>query len=112
MKNPPVPKDITADELEEFFKSEGVAVILQAGQGGDGTVVVTARPYRRNDRSTEGVKKSLPMLSMAPEHYNRIYRLLEHGAPVKMEVDVRINLGGDVEGRNVVGEIPGTDLGG
>ncbi|MFH1572692.1 MAG: M20/M25/M40 family metallo-hydrolase, partial [Acidobacteriota bacterium] len=80
-----------------------------AGQGGDGTVVVTGRPFRRNDRSAEGVKKSLPMLSIAPEHYNRIYRILEQGTPVKLEIDIRIKLGGDVEGRNVVGEIPGTD---
>ena len=110
MKNPPTPKDITADELEEFYRSEGVSAILQGGQGGDGTVVVASRPYRRNDRSAEGVKRSLPMLALVPEHYNRIYRLLEHGTPVKMQIDVRINLGGDVEGRNVVGEIPGTDL--
>jgi len=111
MKSPPTPKDITADELEQFYKSEGVSVILQAGQGGDGTVVVSGRPFRRNDRSIEGVKASLPMLSIVPEHYNRIYRILEHGTPVKLEIDIQVGLGGDVEERNVVGEIPGTDLG-
>ena len=110
-KSSPRPKDISIDSLEQFFKSEGVAVILEAGRGGDGTVNVAGRPARRNDRSVQGVKKSLPVLSIAAEHYNRIYRILEHGIPVKMEIDVRISLGDDdLEGRNVLGEIRGTDL--
>jgi len=83
MKSPPSPRDVTADELEQFYKAEGVAVELQAGQAGDGTVVATGRPYRREDRSTDCAKKSLPVLSVVPEHYNRIYRILEHGTPVK-----------------------------
>ena len=110
MKRSPAPEDLTRDEMEDFFKSEGVAVVLQAGRGGDGTVNATGRPTRRNDRSREGVEKSLPMLAIAAEHYNRIYRLLEKNISVKMEIDVRIKLGDELEGRNVVGEITGTDL--
>jgi len=110
-KRVPRPEGITADELEEFYKSEGVAVVLFIGRGGGGTVVVTGRPTRRRDRTLQGVKDSLPMLTIAPEHYNRIYRILEKGIAVKMEVEVRVQLGDkDIEGRNVVGEIRGTNL--
>ena len=111
MQRTPRSKDVTGDEMEEFFKSEGVVVLLEAGRGSDGTVEASGRSTRRGDRSVDGVKKSLPMLSIAAEHYNRIYRILEHSIPVKMEIDVRIKLGdSDLQGRNVVGEIRGTDL--
>ncbi len=110
-KRPPRPAGITGEELEEFYKSEGVAVVLYCGRGGDGTVAVSRRPVRSRDRTIQGVKKSLPMLTIAPEHYNRIYRILEKGHKVKMEVEVRIKLGDEeIEGRNVLGEIRGTDL--
>lgn len=110
-KRSPRPKDVKPEEIEDFFKAEKVAVVLLAGRGGDGTVNVTGRPTRRSDRSVEGVRNSLPMLSIAAEHYNRIYRLLDKGFPVQMEIDIRIQMEDEeIEGRNVVGEIPGTDL--
>jgi len=102
---------VSAQELEKFYKTEGVAAVLQASIGSDGTVYATARPTGNRDRSLEGVRNSVPMLSVAAEHYNRIYRLAEHGIPVKMEVEVRVNMGtSDPYAFNVIGEIPGTDL--
>ena len=110
-KRAPRPEGITMDEIEAFYKDEGVAVVLFCGQGGDGTFKVSSRPARSKDRSIEGVKASLPMLTIAPEHYNRIFRLLEKSHEVKMEVEVRVKLGNEeVEERNVLGEIRGTDL--
>ena len=48
---------------------------------------------------------------MASEHYNRIYRILERGVPVTMDVEVRVALDeSDQRGYNVIAEIPGTDL--
>ena len=48
---------------------------------------------------------------MAAEHYNRIYRILEGGLAVTMEVDVQITIDdSDPTGYNIIGEIPGTDL--
>jgi len=102
---------ITDGELEAFFKSEGVGAVLQASIGSDGTIFATSRPTSRRDRSLRGVRNSIPMLSVAAEHYNRIYRLVEHGIPVKMEVEVRVNMNeNDPMSYNVIGEIPGTDL--
>jgi hypothetical protein len=106
----PRPEGINDWELAAFFKEEGASVLLRAGRGGDGTVAVTGRPGSRNDRSLRGIENSLPILSIAAEHYNRIYRILEHGIPVKLEIDVRIGLGEETEGANVIGEIRGTDL--
>ncbi len=106
-RNPPGLEDLSAGELEAFFKAEGVAVVLVASQGGDGTVFVTGR----RDRSPAAVRNSLPTLYIAAEHYGRMYRLAAGNVPVTMEADVRIRLEErDSREYNVIGEIPGTDL--
>ncbi len=65
----------------------------------------------RASRTREGVENTLPTISVAAEHYNRIYRILERGIPVTMEVDVRVALDeSDTQGYNVLGEIKGSDL--
>jgi carboxypeptidase Q len=102
---------VPADELEAFYKAEGVAAVLQASIGSDGTVYATGRATSRNDRSRAGIENSIPTLSVATEHYNRIYRILERDIPVTMEVDVRVLVDdSDPRGYNVIAEIPGTDL--
>ncbi len=104
------PLGISEAELEAFFKSENVGVVLKASMGSDGTVFASGRPTSRNDRTIEGVRNSVPMLAIAAEHYNRIYRILEREIPVTMEIDIRIRLDDkDTRGFNVLGEIPGTD---
>ena len=111
MKRSPRPKDINNDELEAFYKAEGVKAVLYSGTGGDGTVRVTSRQTRKQDRTNDAVRNSLPMLAITGEHYNRVYRLLEKKHTVKMEINVRVKLGNtELEGRNVVGEIRGSDL--
>ena len=110
-QQPHSPEGISAGEIETFYKEEGVAAVLQASIGGDGTVYVTGRATSRSDRSREGIENALPTLSVATEHYNRIYRILERGIPVRMEVDVRVTIDdSDPMGYNVLAEIPGTDL--
>jgi hypothetical protein len=98
-------------ELERFFKSEGVAAVLKASIGSDGTVYATGSPGSRSDRSQTSIESSVPTLSVATEHYNRVYRILERGIPVTLEVEVRVSIDdGDARGYNVIGEIPGGDL--
>lgn len=49
-------------------------------------------------------------ISMAREHYGRIYRLLEKGQKVTLELDMAVEFQTqDLMGYNTVGEIPGTD---
>ncbi len=104
-------ENITQAEVNEFFKSEGVAAVLRAGSGSDGTVIAGSVAGIRGNRTREGVENTLPTINVAAEHYNRIYRILERGIPVKMEVDVRVRLDdSDTQGYNVLGEIRGSDL--
>jgi len=100
-------------ELHEFLKDEGVALVVDigTGRGDEGTVYVGSRYDSRGDRSYEGVMNSLPEVVLATEHYNRIYRILERGVPVRLEAEVRnVVDNSDPWYYNVVGEIPGTDL--
>jgi carboxypeptidase Q len=49
-----------------------------------------------------------PMVTLTPEHYNRIARLLDHKIPVKLEFDIQARFVDDrSDSVNVVGEIPG-----
>ena len=104
---------LSRSDLDEFLKAEGVALIVDigSGRGDDGILLVGSRHDSRGDRSYEGVMNSLPEVDIATEHYNRMYRILERGIPVRMEAEVRNRVeNSDPYYYNVVGEIPGTDL--
>jgi hypothetical protein len=105
------PEDLKAEDLEAFFKSENVAVVMNPGRGSDGTVRVGSRRSFRNDMTVENIEKGVPALVLAAEHYNRIYRLVKKEIPVTLELDVKVDVGPvSTSLTNVVGEIPGTDL--
>lgn len=105
------PQGITEVEVEEFFKAEGVAVVLKASIGSDGTVYAAGHAGSRAERSLASIEGALPTLAVAAEHYNRIYRILERGIPVTMDVDVQIAIDDRAPTEyNIIGEIPGTDL--
>ncbi len=101
------PEDRTA-----FFKAEGVAVVLQSDSGWPGAVRGFARPGTRDDRwSRQATLASRPIVAVTPEHYNRMYRILQRGIPVTIEVEVRNRIGATVEqAKNVLGELAGGDL--
>ena len=103
---------LTADEKVAFYKSEGVAVMLQSESGWLGAVRGFSRPGSRNDGwSRAGMLASPAIVAVTPEHYNRMYRILKRGLPVKVEVEVRNRIGDVVQqAQNLVGEIPGADL--
>jgi len=104
---------VSRTDLDEFMREEGVALVVDigSGRGDDGVVLVGSRHDSRGDRSYEGVINSLPEVAIATEHYNRIYRVLERGIPVRLEAEVRNTVENfDPYYYNVVGEIPGTDL--
>jgi hypothetical protein len=109
---PPNPDLLKAEEKVAFYKAEGVLALLECKSGRPGAVRGFARPGTKNDNwSREKSLDSLPIIAVTPEHYNRMYRILEREIPVKVELEVRNNLGEQVEQAcNVIGEIPGTDL--
>jgi carboxypeptidase Q len=94
-----------AQKRLQFFKDEGALALIDAGRGDGGTVFVQSGGSRDpKDPPT------LPQVSLAVEHYNRLVRMLERKVPVTLELDIRNTFHDDtLEAFNVVGEIPGTD---
>ncbi len=102
---------LSASDVLRFLQREGVGAVLDAAPGSDGTVFVSGRPGSREDRSYAGVMAAPPMVALAAEHYNRIYRVVERGLPARVEVEVRNTVDTtDQNGYNVLADLPGTDL--
>lgn len=106
------PDVLSAEAKMAFFKAEGVAAVLESQSGWLGAVRGFSRPGSRNDRwSAAGDSAAPVMIAITPEHYNRMYRILQREIPVKVELEVRNRIGERAEQAvNVIGEIPGSDL--
>ncbi len=103
----------------KLMMDEGVVAVLDASRGDDGTVFVSGAtvPYSSEtafaDRKrvySPDAPKILPQITVAAEHYNRMYRNLEKGQNVKMELNLEVEFFKPEDGFNVIAEIPGTDL--
>ncbi len=104
-----------------FYFEEGVAVLVEPSNGTDsGTIrvmganpapavpVANGTPLRVYSK---GAAPTIPQLVAETEQYNRIYRVLRQGIPVKMTVDLQAQFyEDDLIGYNTIAEIPGTDL--
>lgn len=114
--------EFAANKLR-FFQAEGVALLIDPSRGDGGTLYVQSaavpQPVRDpNAPPTRGISaydrsgpKLTPQMVLAIEHYNRIVRMLQAGAPVKMTVDLSVAWQEtDLMGYNTIAEIPGTDL--
>jgi hypothetical protein len=91
-------------KITEFYVAEGVAGVLTFGYNGDGGTVFGAQDGSREEKEPIGP----PNICVTPEHYNRIYRLLSHNIPVKVEFDAESEILAPRDSANVIGEIPGT----
>ncbi len=114
---PPPPNSdlLKPGEKIAFYKDEGALAVFQCdGRGRPGLVTGFARPGTKDKDDMWSREKSLaalPIVAVTPEHYNRMYRILQRGLPVKVEIEVRNRLGEKVEkAANLLGEIPGSDL--
>ena len=96
-----------AQQMQQFLMEEKPAAILAPSRqpGQDGTIFVqSGGSYEKGKTST------VPVLTVALEHYNRVARLLEKKVPVTLEVNVQAQFyDDDDKGYNTVAEIPGTD---
>ena len=126
--NPPGPsaQQAFAQALQRFLVAEGAAVVLDRGSdsdlsaGGsdlswqtqrvDGGTIFPGNGGSRDPKAAQQV----PSATLAVEHYNRLVRLLEHGQPVRMEVNIQTKFHPETnpEGNafNIIAEIPGSDL--
>lgn len=86
-----------------FFKSEGVAAVLEPS---------SAAEMLRADGFPEYapvVDSNVPTLVVSREHYSRIWRLVEHHEQVRLELSLAARFTAPDTGFDVVAEIPGSD---
>jgi len=91
-------------KLNRFLTNEGVRLVIHpAARGTGGTVFPSRMGYRQVDHPTPP-----PAISITPEQYNRIYRLVEKGLKPKVAVEVKTAFHReDLDSVNVVAELPG-----
>lgn len=91
--------------ISTFLQQENVGLILSMARGTDGTVFTT------NGASYADTAKAAPAeLETSGEDYLRILRLVKAGQKVEMEADIKTQFfTDDLNGYDVVAEIPGTD---
>lgn len=87
-----------------FLLAEGVRVVVVAGFGGDGLMLMAQAAGSWRDKTPT----TPPAVALAPDHYNRIVRLLEHKIPVELEIDSETRFLDSADSYNVLAEIPGT----
>jgi carboxypeptidase Q len=95
-------------ERSRFLRDEGVAAVLQAdARAREGLLAgEAAGSYHARDPLAP------PTLVVTAEHYNRLVRLLEGKTPPRVRVDVKTTAStADVEGGNIIAEIPGAAKG-
>ena len=117
------------EKINQFFLAEKVVASLDRGSdqsivsaGGmenmtpmtqrpDGGTVFVSGPGP-HDSANAG--KLVPSVTLAVEQYNRMARILDRGIPVKVELNVEAEFFDetDMNGINIVGDLPGTDLAG
>ncbi len=102
-----------------FALNEGALAVLTAGSGDQGTILVQAASLpqaagevdqRRMGAYDPSAPETLPQVVVAAEHYNRMVRMLQKGASVKMQMGIQVAFTTPDSGFNIIAEIPGTDL--
>ena len=93
------------NRLNRFLAEEGVALVIHPAHRGDGGTIF---PPRMGSRDPEDPLPP-PAIALTPEHYNRIYRLVDRGLAPEVEVEVETRFwSDDLNSVNVVAELPGT----
>ncbi|MEQ1605834.1 MAG: M20/M25/M40 family metallo-hydrolase [Pyrinomonadaceae bacterium] len=103
----PRPNALTAlqlrDQVDKFLVDNKVKVRINESQLDRGLV-------RAFNNPTFDIKKVVPTVVMRTEDFGRIYRLLKHNTPVKLEFDLKSHIvPAGKTSYNVVGEIWGSD---
>lgn len=93
--------------LKEMAKAEGAVALLSSGgpRSHDGTVFAQGGgAYKGTD------PENFLDIAVGIEDFNSILRIAKTGTPVKLDVEVKTKFHTkDLQGYNVIGEIPGTD---
>jgi len=87
----------------DFFKAEGALGVLSANSSGRGLYTASGAP------PTRGPGGMLPIVAISAEQYGQLSRLVQQGAHVVIEADIRNRFVPNPPLFNVIGEIRGTD---
>ncbi len=103
----------------EFCMNEGAVAIVDHGGKLYGTIqglsALLPTPLKSIDElfyvtAMPNAVKTLPQLLLSIEQYNSIVRTLKNGIDVNLEINIEVESNNTFKGKNVVAEIPGTDL--
>ena len=91
---------------DNFIKNQKPAIVLSMYPlGSDGTIFV-----QDGGAYTKDASGHYPYVMVSSDDYLRLQRLAEAGIPVKIESDIKTRFfKDDLQGYNVIAEIPGTD---
>jgi len=93
------------NQLNELLVQEKVGLLLSNGRGSHGTFFTSNGASYAAD-----AKPVAPELEVSQEDYLRILRLVKAGQSVEIEADIQTRfIDNDLQGYNVIAEIPGTD---
>ena len=93
--------------LAQYAMDEKIAALVDLGAGdtGGGVFRVQASGTWRDDEPV-----GVPSIGLAPEHYARISRLIDHKRDVELEINIDARfLDQDLNAYNTIADIPGTD---
>lgn len=113
-------ESLTYKKWKLLMDEGAIAVVTPStGRGDNGAMTIagaylpiapeTPRDKRPRVLDTDA-PPTLPQVALLSEHYNRLYRLVDHGTPVKLQLTLDVLITPSEEGFNVIAEIPGTDL--
>jgi len=88
-------------EVYKFFAAEGIAALVEPS-----SILEAVRVGGFYDREWH---PAFPGFVIAREHYGRLMRLLDKKQPVRLSLALSASFADNVDGFNVVAEIPGTD---
>jgi carboxypeptidase Q len=88
-------------EIYKFFAAEGIALLVEPS-----SITEDVRVGGFYDRVW---RPAFPGFVISREHYGRIVRMLDRKQPVKVVFTLAAQFADNVDGFNVVAEIPGTD---
>lgn len=96
-----------AERLAAFWEQEGVTALLVPGASRGNSGSVSNAPTGNRE---PGANPGVPQIAVATEQYGRLWRQLEKGLPVRVELDVRNRFfDDDPNSFNLIAEIPGSD---
>ena len=101
----------------QFLIDEGAVAVLEPSFRGDGgTLFVQGASVppvdgERVSAWSKDAPKTIPQITVASEHFNRLIRMVDAGEDVKLTIDLEVEFheDDDLMGFNTVAEIPGSD---